>query len=58
MIVDLVEICGSHPFDGQRFVRLVFPEMASVVLHPDEATSLAKALRRMVKSLEQAGDES
>jgi hypothetical protein len=49
MTVDVVELCGSHRLDGQRLVRLSFPELGNVVLHPDEAMLLAKALRRMVK---------
>lgn len=56
MVLDLVEICGSHPNDGQRMIRMVYPELGSVVLHPDEAIRLAKALRRMVRRIE-LGDE-
>jgi hypothetical protein len=49
MTVDVVELCGSHRLDGQRLIRLSLPELGNVVLHPDEAMQLAKALRRMVR---------
>lgn len=57
MLVDLVELCGAHALDGQKLIRLVFPDLGNVVLHPDEAMHLARALRRMVRSLKEEGDE-
>jgi hypothetical protein len=57
MLVTLVEICGSHPLDGQLMVRLEFPDLGNIVLDPQHALQLARTLRRVVKQIENKGDE-